>query len=624
MATSNNNLRPASIMSKDLARSAKSKGKSVYSSVYSNSLAQELDEKLIICRCIFLSNIDLSGAETSDGITVANGEIVLVNGQTDKKENGVYLVATGGAWVRSGTLYSGMLISVKEGTNYKDTLWILETPNNDPVIGTDNIEFLQIDAKKITLPLSVANGGTGATTASSARTNLGLGTAATKNTGTSAGNVLELSVTGVLPAVSGANLTNLNASNISSGTINPARLNLTTDKRILWNNSGALAETNFFVEGSGGRSLWIAQDDLSSFFRIGSNSNINIWFRNDGSQFIRTAGGGNAFSLNDNSDATTNIGTGTGINNIGNSTAVTNIYGSTLILAGTNNRINVGSDATGDILYRNSSGNLTRLAIGSNGDVLTVSSGLPSWSSAGGGSGTVTSVAISGGTTGLTVSGSPITTSGTITLGGALAIAHGGTGAATDAGARTNLGLDIGIDVQAYSNLVQEIADLTGDGVLQKTGTNIATNANIKTEIRKYKLARETVTSSATLQDDDHFVFAVEANKTYLINGFMPVSAAALAGFKWAFSVPSGASGRVNVNTGSANVALNAADVDVTLGAGATNAISPTGTGAKAYFFGYVTISSTAGNVVFRWAQNASNATGTFLERGSIMTLSEV
>ena len=57
----------------------------------------------------------------------------------------------------------------------------------------------------------------------------------------------------------------------------------------------------------------------------------------------------------------------------------------------------------------------------------------------GGGSGTVTSVNVSGGTTGLTTSGGPVTTSGTITLGGTLAVASGGTGATTAAGARTNL-----------------------------------------------------------------------------------------------------------------------------------------------------------------------------------------
>lgn len=41
--------------------------------------------------------------------------------------------------------------------------------------------------------------------------------------------------------------------------------------------------------------------------------------------------------------------------------------------------------------------------------------------------GTVTSVAVSGGTTGLTANGSPITTNGTITLGGVLNVASGGT-----------------------------------------------------------------------------------------------------------------------------------------------------------------------------------------------------
>ena len=49
------------------------------------------------------------------------------------------------------------------------------------------------------------------------------------------------------------------------------------------------------------------------------------------------------------------------------------------------------------------------------------------------GSGTVTSVDVSGGTTGLTTTGGPVTTSGTITLAGILAVANGGTGTATPA-----------------------------------------------------------------------------------------------------------------------------------------------------------------------------------------------
>lgn len=73
------------------------------------------------------------------------------------------------------------------------------------------------------------------------------------------------------------------------------------------------------------------------------------------------------------------------------------------------------------------------------GDKVTVFSDGTNFYQAGA-SGTVKSVALSGGTTGLTVSGSPITSSGTITLAGTLAVANGGTGATTAATARTNLG----------------------------------------------------------------------------------------------------------------------------------------------------------------------------------------
>lgn len=53
--------------------------------------------------------------------------------------------------------------------------------------------------------------------------------------------------------------------------------------------------------------------------------------------------------------------------------------------------ITVGSDATGDLHYRNSSGIFTRLGIGSTNQVLTVIGGLPSWQPAAGG-GAVSSV----------------------------------------------------------------------------------------------------------------------------------------------------------------------------------------------------------------------------------------
>ena len=74
------------------------------------------------------------------------------------------------------------------------------------------------------------------------------------------------------------------------------------------------------------------------------------------------------------------------------------------------------------------------------GQVLTsAGTGEPYWTTVTG-TGTVTSVAASGGVTGMTFSGSPITAAGTLVLGGTLNVASGGTGATTAADARTNLG----------------------------------------------------------------------------------------------------------------------------------------------------------------------------------------
>jgi len=61
--------------------------------------------------------------------------------------------------------------------------------------------------------------------------------------------------------------------------------------------------------------------------------------------------------------------------------------------------------------------------------------GLPFTSAAGG----VSSVDVSGGTTGLTTSGGPIVSSGTITPAGTLSVSNGGTGATTSAGAIANI-----------------------------------------------------------------------------------------------------------------------------------------------------------------------------------------
>ena len=104
------------------------------------------------------------------------------------------------------------------------------------------------------------------------------------------------------------------------------------------------------------------------------------------------------------SGTVSNIATGTGLTGGPITTTGTVALANTAVTAGSYTLANITVDAQG------------RLTSATNGSA---------------GSGTVTSVALSGGTTGLTVTGSPITTSGTITLAGTLAVANGGTGTAS-------------------------------------------------------------------------------------------------------------------------------------------------------------------------------------------------
>lgn len=105
------------------------------------------------CRVLTASDITLSGGAPNsvDNVDLSAGNRILVIGQTNKAQNGIYVVETlgtgsNGTWVRStdgnedGEIEAGMIVMVTEGTVYKDTQWKLIT--NDPiVIGTSELIF---------------------------------------------------------------------------------------------------------------------------------------------------------------------------------------------------------------------------------------------------------------------------------------------------------------------------------------------------------------------------------------------------------------------------------------------------------------------------------------------------
>lgn len=89
------------------------------------------------------SNITLSGTQTIDGVGVVADDRVLVAGQTNAVENGIYVVAAG-AWSRatdadaSGEIGDGTVVPVAQGTAGGDSLYIATATASVPwVPGTD-------------------------------------------------------------------------------------------------------------------------------------------------------------------------------------------------------------------------------------------------------------------------------------------------------------------------------------------------------------------------------------------------------------------------------------------------------------------------------------------------------
>lgn len=145
------------------------------------------------------------------------------------------------------------------------------------------------------------------------------------------------------------------------------------------------------------------------------------------------------------------------------------------------------------------------------------------------------------------------------------------------------------------------------------------------------KTAAESVTSSTVLQDDNELTYALEADATYIVDAYLiahqTVDAATAIDINTEWSVPSGTSGGkwcFGPETGMtsredtsmvSSFHLHATDRRYGLDAsGDTVAIHEH----------LIVVTTTAGDLTFRWAQDSSNANATVVTDNSHMIVQRV
>ena len=184
---------------------------------YVDGVSQGLDIKEAV-KVATTANITLSGTQTIDGVAVSADERVLVKDQSTQTQNGLYLCKSG-SWVRTDDLAAGsdassVFVFVDQGTVNSENGFVCTSSKGSAVVDTNNLSFTQFSgagqitasdgisksgntlsvdlksngglviesseiavdlaASSITGTLAIGDGGTGATSASAARTALGL------------------------------------------------------------------------------------------------------------------------------------------------------------------------------------------------------------------------------------------------------------------------------------------------------------------------------------------------------------------------------------------------------------------------------------------------------------------
>ena len=282
---------------------------------YVDGVAQGLDVKDSV-KATTTANITLSGTQTIDGISLSADDRVLVKNQNTASENGLYLCKAS-SWTRTDDLAAGAdaagaFVFVEQGTVNAENGFVCTSNKGSAVVGTNNLTFSQfsgagqitagdgldksgntlsldlksnggvvfestelavdLGASSITCTLGVSDGGTGATSASNARSNLGLviGT----NVEPHSDKLTELATMGQTTANALADLSEAEVQILDGATVTTAELNVMDGGTSA--TSTTLATADRFVCNDNGTMKQVALSDLVTFLEDGSTSGFDV------------------------------------------------------------------------------------------------------------------------------------------------------------------------------------------------------------------------------------------------------------------------------------------------------------------------------------------------------------
>jgi hypothetical protein len=336
--------------------------------LYVDTVAQGLKAKQAV-KCATTANITLFGLQTIDTYTTLAGDRVLVKNQTASADNGIYIAASG-AWTRSTDMdvwseVPGAYTIALNGSANLDTGWVC-TAADTGTIGVTAMPWVQFSGS------ATYYAGTGLTLASNTFSITNTGVTAASYGSASSVPVLAINAQGQVTSASSSSISIANTQVSGLGTMSTQNANNVSI------SGGSITGTPISGSTVGGTTITAStQFSGPATGLTGTAASLSI--------------GGNAATA---TSATT-------ANSATTATTATNLAGG----------------AAGSVPYQSASGATSMLAVGSNGQVLTLNSGVPSWATPT--TGTVTSVSGTGTVSGISLSGT-VTSSGSLTLGGTL------------------------------------------------------------------------------------------------------------------------------------------------------------------------------------------------------------